>query len=834
MPDNSEQNARDRDIQQLSDEVEGLNRQIQRLHSERSEYLRVSAHQMKSPIATILFSVDTLLGDYAGRLNSKQLSVVESIRNSARNLQNLIMDILELERFRSGDIQPEEVDFTRISVEAVESLRERIREKNLIFTSDIPRTVLMVWGNKVGLQHAIHNLLENAVKYSEPGGEVSCRVSYEDTGAGGESWITAVVADSGIGIPEEDLDKVFEEFYRSPNAKRFDKNGTGFGMAIVKQVVELCGGKISLESRENEGTTVRVRLPLRRAEEAGGKEGGLQYSRRIVVVGGVAAGPKAASRARRLDPEAKITVFERGNFLAYAGCALPFYISGRLRSRRDLFKSFSGMENATQFFRDVKGIDIRNLTEVTAVDRGEKVVQYRDIPTGREGREPYDVLVLATGSEPVVPDIPGNGLNNVLPLHGVSDSENIKHALANMAREVVVMGGGNIAVETAEALTVYGARVTILEREQEILHFLDPEMGALVRNHLEHHGVRVLPGASVEAFVGEETVQTVRVNGDDIPADLVVVASGLRPETSLAGEAGLELGPTGAVAVDESLQTSDPSIFAAGDCAEVRHVVSGKPFYLPLGSIANRQGRVAGSNAAGGDQTFGPVNGTIIIRVFNVRCGKTGLNERESSESGFDPVSVYVPARDRDEFIQGSALLNTKLVADRSSRRLLGAQIVGEGDVDKRVDVVSAVIAGGGTVEKLTSIDLGYGPSYSQAIDSIQRAAHVMQNKLDGMFEGVTADQAKNMLKVKQDCVCIDVRSPGEFEEERIPGVESIPLESMRRRLDEIPRDKGILLVCDTGARSYQASLILRANGFKTVRILEGGLSMWPYQIRRE
>ncbi|MFW6180402.1 MAG: FAD-dependent oxidoreductase [Spirochaetota bacterium] len=820
------------ELERLHREVEGYRRRLERLLGERSEYLRVSAHQMKSPIATILFSVDTLLGDYTGRLNNRQLRVVESIRNSARNLQSLIMDILELERFRSGDIEREEVDFTGVAVASVEALRDRIGEKDIHFTSDIPRKVLVVSGNRVGLQHALHNLLENAVKYSREGGEVRFLMSYDEQG----SSVTAVVEDHGIGIPSDERERVFDEFYRASNARRFDKNGTGFGMAIVQQVVKLCGGSLSLESEENRGTTVTVTLPLLRVEDAPRGIGEGAGGRRIVVVGGVAAGPKAASRARRLDPEARIILFERSNFLAYAGCALPFYISGRLSSRRDLFKSFTGMENASRFFRDVKGIEIRNLTEVTAVDREGRTVRYRDLTTGREGSEPYDVLVLAPGSSPVTPDIPGRDLGNVLSLHGVADSESIKHALANMAREVIVLGGGNIAVETAEALTVYGARVTILEKQPEILPFLDREMGALVRKHLAYHGVRVLAGAAVQAFLGgdgEGMVRAVRVDGQELPADLVVVATGFRPESLLAREAGLELGHTGAIVVNDLLQTSDENIYAAGDCTEVRHAVSGKPFYLPLGSIANRQGRVAGSNAAGRRERFGPVNGTIIIRVFGLRCGKTGLNEREAREHEFDPVSVYVPAHDRDEFVPGSEVINIKLIADRSTRKLLGAQIVGMGDAAKRIDVVSSIIAAGGTVDELTGVDLGYGPFYSQAIDSIHRAAHVMDNKMSGLFTGVTADQARERIREKKSCVSIDVRTPREFEEEGIPGVESIPLESLRARLDEVPRDRSILLVCDTGARSYQASRILEANGFRDVSILEGGLRMWPYQVRR-
>jgi rhodanese-related sulfurtransferase len=286
--------------------------------------------------------------------------------------------------------------------------------------------------------------------------------------------------------------------------------------------------------------------------------------------------------------------------------------------------------------------------------------------------------------------------------------------------------------------------------------------------------------------------------------------------------------------VNEFLQTSDPHIYAAGDCAEVVHAVAGKPLYLPLGSIANRQGRVAGSNAAGLRKRFHPVTGTTVIKVFDFHFAKTGLSEVQAREHGHDPVSVYVPGLDRDSFVAGAELINIKMIADRATRRLLGVQIVGRGDVAKRIDVASAVIAHDGKVEDIISLDLGYAPSYSQAIDIIVVAAHVLDNKLDGLFEGLNAADAQSVIDARDGCSCIDVRSPQEYEEERIPGVDSIPLESLRRRIEEIPQDRGVVLVDNTGAEAYQASLILKANGYRDVSILEGGLYMWPFRINRE
>jgi NADPH-dependent 2,4-dienoyl-CoA reductase/sulfur reductase-like enzyme/rhodanese-related sulfurtransferase/two-component sensor histidine kinase len=825
----SDSDSRLNDLQQ---EVAKCRKEIERLSSERGDYLRVSAHQMKSPLATILFSIETLLGDYAGRLNSKQMRIVESIKRSTHELQSLIMDILELEKYRSGMVEAEDVDVSELCMNVLLELRDRIQEKNIRFSSEIPRKSIRTRAGGVGLRHAVYNLVENAIKYSHREGEVSVSLSYDE----GEGKIRLAVRDHGIGIPADAQRHIFEEFYRAPNARLFDKRGTGFGLTIVMQIARNSGGELKLESRENEGSVFTLVLPLAGVREVPFTSEETAKNR-IVVIGGVAAGPKAASRARRIDPNAWITVFEKENFLAYAGCALPYYIAGKLKNQRELFMKHAQFSGETEFFRDVKGIEIRNLCEVVSIDRGAKRVNCREILTDRRFSEPYDKLIIATGSTPDVPPIKGVDLQGIFVLHGITDSERIKRELAGgAAMDIIILGGGKIGIETAEAFTATGGRITIIEKEQEILPFLDVEMAALVRKQLERRGVRVITSETAKEFVGEGRVKHVLLAGSGamIPTDLVILATGFRPNASLARTAGLAIGESGAIRVDEHLMTSDDSIYAAGDCIEVMHAVSGKPFNLPLGSLAILQGRVAGTNAAGGSLRYGPVTGTTIIRVFDYNFGKTGLGEREACAAGFEPVSSYLPDFDRDPFIPEARNINLKMIADRNSRRLLGVQIAGEGDVAKRIDVASAVIAAKGTLEDIMGLDLGYTPSSSQAIDNILTAAHVLQNKLEGIFQGISPRNAKDVLKARSGCSCIDVRTPREFEEERIPGFESIPLESLRRRIDEIPTDRSALLVCETGSRSYEASLILKANGLENVRILEGGLRMWPYETARD
>jgi NADPH-dependent 2,4-dienoyl-CoA reductase/sulfur reductase-like enzyme/rhodanese-related sulfurtransferase/two-component sensor histidine kinase len=822
------------ELKSLKAQLQSYKDDLERLTRERNEYLRVSAHQMKSPLTTITFSIDTLLKEYAGRLNWKQLRIIESIKHSTTNLQNLIHDILDLEKLRAERIDLEDVDFLEICTEVVRELRSEMEEKGIDFQINIPHKYLMTRGSPTALKQVIYNLLENAVKYSHPNGEVDFTVGYDEE----ESTINCVVKDNGIGIPAEEQKRLFDEFYRAPNARIFDKTGTGFGMAIVKRVLDLCGGTIDVKSKEGEGTQIAFTLPLTKigdrivaVHERKGPH------RKIVVVGGVAAGPKAASRARRLDPDAEITLFEREHSLAYAGCALPYYISGKIKSRRDLSHAISGSYDVAEEFRRVKGIDIKNLSEVLSINRKAKSIQYRDLVTDQMYTELYDVLILATGSVPIVPDIPGKELDNIFILHGIRDAERIKFALANdIARDIVIIGGGIIGTEIADALTVSGARVTIVEQRDQILPFLDPEMAVLVEQHMVHRGIRIIKGETVRAFRGKQRVQSIQLSRTKIPANLVILAMGVQPNVGLAREARLKIGPTGAIAVNQYLQTSDPAIYAVGDCAETVHVLLEKPYYLPLGSIANRQGRIAGANATGKEYSnFGAVTGTMIFKVFDYHVAKTGLNTREVAEMGCRAVSCLVPSYDKEHFIPGAELINIKMLACSKTKRLLGVQIIGRGEVSKRIDIAALIISKKGTIDDLLSVDLGYAPAFSNAMGAIVVTANVLQNKLEGRFRGISAIEMQQLLGAKKNkTTFLDVRSAQEYDEKRIEETTSIPLENLRARVDEIPKKGPIILISDTGAEAYQAALLLQAQDFEDVRILEGGLKMWPYQISHD
>ncbi len=822
------------EIRSLKEQMNRYKDELERLTRERNEYLRVSAHQMKSPITTIIFSIDTLLKEYAGRLNWKQLRLIESIKNSTNNLQNLLHDILDLEKLRAEKMELRKVDLLQIWRLVIEDLHGKVEDKDIGLETNFPHKMLTTRGNPTALRQVLYNLLENAIKYSPQGGQVYLTVVHDNK----EGVITNVLKDNGIGIPKDVLDHVFDEFYRAPNAIIFDKAGTGFGMAIVKRVLDLCGGTIQIESSENEGTKISFTLPLLEMSDRPvvlhEKKG---PHRKIVVIGGVSAGPKAASRARRVNPDAEITLFEKEHSLAYAGCALPYYISGKIRSRRDLSKAISGTYGVEDFFRKVSGIDIKNLSEVIEIDRSNRVVHYRDLVTELIYSEPYDALIIATGSRPCELDIEGASLKNIFKLHGINDAEQIKFTIANdMARDIVIIGGGLIGTEIADALTITGSRVSIVEQTDQILSMLDPEMAALVEQYMIHKGIRIIKNETVKAFKGKEYVKLVQLSKTKLQADMVILSMGVEPNMELAQKAGLKIGETGAIAVNKYLQTSDPSIYAAGDCAESTHRLLDQPYYLPLGSIANRQGRVAGTNAARKQQqTFDPITGTVIFKVFDYHVAKTGLNEQEVRTMGCTPVSSFISENDREHFIPGSEKINIKMTACSKMKRLLGVQIIGKGDVSKRIDLAALLISKKGKVDDLLSVDLGYAPAFSNAMGAIVVAANVLQNKLEGRFMGIPANEAIDLLKHgKGHNRFIDVRNALEYEEERIEGAISIPLENLQTSIEEIPRDKALILISGTGARAYQGALILQAKGFKDVKILEGGLSMWPYRISHD
>ncbi len=552
---------------------------------------------------------------------------------------------------------------------------------------------------------------------------------------------------------------------------------------------------------------------------------------KIVVIGGVAAGPKVASKVVRLMPDAEVTIVEKDKFLSYAGCGLPYYVSGVVKTQAELMCTPVGVVRDPVFFQKVKNVRVLSRTEATKVDRAGKRVQVRSEAAGADSWLDYDKLVFATGGTPVVPPFPNVELQNIFTLHGLHDAEGIKALLAQKhARDVVIVGGGLIGVEATEALVEKGCRVTVVEMLPQILGMLDWEIAKLVEQHMEAHGVKVFTGTKVESFDGSGKVEQVVTDQGKLGADMVVLAIGVRPNVKLAKTAGLEIGTTGAIKVDQQMRTSDPDIFAAGDCVECVDLLTGKPAFVPLGSTANKQGRVAANNICGRTDTFPGVLGSMVCQVFDYSVARTGLTEAAASRQGYEVVTAMAPAPDKAHFMPTAKPLLLKLVVDKNSRRLLGAQATGPGTGDKRIDVAAMAITSGMTVDQLANADLCYAPPYAPAMDNIITAANVARNKLDGHMVGVSSMEVHRLIEEGADFVLLDVRSPVEYEQVRLPGATLIPLGELRSRVGELPKDKGIITFCKISLRGYEAALILKAAGFTGVRVLDGGIAMWPFE----
>jgi len=554
-------------------------------------------------------------------------------------------------------------------------------------------------------------------------------------------------------------------------------------------------------------------------------------SMKVVIIGGVAAGPKVASKVVRLMPDADVTIVEKGEFLSYAGCGLPYYVSGVVKKQAELMSTPVGAVRDPVFFHDVKNVRVMNRTEAVEVDRPGKRVQVRNANNGEESWLSYDKLVFATGGVPVVPPLPNVRLKNIFTLHGVRDAEGIKTLLSqNKARDVVIVGGGLIGVEATEALVEKGCRVTVVEMLPQILSILDWEIAKLVESHMESHGVKILTGTKVESFEGNERVEGAVTDRGRLPADMVVLAIGVRPNVKLAQDAGLEIGTTGAIKVDPHMRTSDPDVYAAGDCVECVDLLTGRPAYIPLGSTANKQGRVAANNICGVHDTFPGVLGSTVCKVFEYCVARTGLSEAAARSLGYEVVTAMAPAPDKAHFMPAAKPLLLKLIVDKNSRRLLGAQATGPGAGDKRIDAAAMAITAGMTVDQFANADLCYAPPYAPAMDNIITAANVARNKLDGRMVGVSPMEVHRMMDEGADFVLLDVRSPAEYEQVRLPNSTSIPLGTLRGRLDELPRDKEIIAFCKISLRGYEAELILKAAGFNNVRVMDGGIEMWPFE----
>jgi NADPH-dependent 2,4-dienoyl-CoA reductase/sulfur reductase-like enzyme/rhodanese-related sulfurtransferase len=560
-------------------------------------------------------------------------------------------------------------------------------------------------------------------------------------------------------------------------------------------------------------------------------------AKKIIVVGGSASGPKAAARARRLDYEAEITIIQKAHDLSMASCGYPYYVGGFFDDRNQLLCTPTGVIRDPVYYMKAKNINALTDTEVISIDRKAKTVRAKDLQSGKESDHPYDKLILAMGAHPRMPPVPGIDLEGITTLQSMPDADFLRKVRdEGKIRKAVVVGGGLIGIETCEALQLAGIKITVVEMLPQILMFLDWQLAKILENHVKAHAADVITDNAVAAFLsdGKGKLRGVKLaNGDEIPCELAVVAIGVVPNIAVAKAAGLDIGKRGGVLVDQYMQTSDPDIYAVGDCVEVPQRLSGENVHAPYGDLANLEGRVAGENVVRGNvSTFPGTIQTGVCKVFDFSAGSTGLKQANAEAAGYkNVVSVITSGPDRPGFM-GNRILINRMIADADTGKLLGFECIGLGDASKQIGMAAMAILGGLTVDDIVNADLPYAPPFSLAIDNIVACASALQNKLRGLMEGLSAVEVKHKLDRGEKPFIIDARSPEEWEEMRLGiGEHLIPVGAVRHRLDELPADKNheIITYCKISLRGYEAARTLAANGFTNVKVMEGGIVAWPY-----
>lgn len=556
---------------------------------------------------------------------------------------------------------------------------------------------------------------------------------------------------------------------------------------------------------------------------------------KILIVGGVALGPKAASRCKRLMPDAEVTLVDENVYISYGGCGIPYYVSGEVQNLDDLRATPYHTIRDPEFFRAMKGVTVRNQTRALSIDRAAKTLLVKDVISGKEEKLPYDKLVLATGASPRVPPVEGKDLKNVLSLTRLEAADAIRTACQEgKVNEAVIVGGGFIGLEAAVALAdMWGVKVSVVEMMDQILPgVLSHSLARMAEHDCVSHKVDVYTSEKVLKLEGKDgAVSKVVTDKRELPAQLVIFAAGFIPNGRLAKDAGLDVAPFGAVVVDEHMRTSDPAIYAGGDCVAIRNIITDKLGYLPLGSMANRQGRVIGTNLAGGDATFPGYVGTWAVKLFEMSFCGTGLTVERARKEGYNAVGVSVEQLDRAHFYPEKNMMSLELVVDKPTRRVLGIQgACSAGDALKaRVDAVAGVLQyARPTVEDISNLEVSYAPPFASAMDVVNVVGNVADNVLAGRFKPVTGDQFMELWKNRDQnhIFFIDARpaKAGQAVQARHPEWHSIPLEEIAARINEVPRDRPVALICNTGLRAYDSLLILARNGITDVVNSTGGM----------
>ena len=539
---------------------------------------------------------------------------------------------------------------------------------------------------------------------------------------------------------------------------------------------------------------------------------------KYLIIGGVAGGATVAARLRRMDEKAEIILFEKGEYVSYANCGLPYYIGNIIPDREQLFvQTAQGITSRYE-------VDIRIKSEVTSIDRDAKKVEVKDLSSGEIYSESYDKLIMSPGAEPLKPPVPGIENKCIFTLRNVPDTDRIKeHIKSNSVRSAIVVGGGFIGLEMVENLRHLGVKVDLVEMAPQVMAHLDYSMASIVHLELKAKGVRLHLGKSIEEFRSSGSYVEAILKGEkSIFADMVIWSIGVKPDVSLAKRAGLEIGITGGIKVNQYMQTSDLNIYALGDAVEVTHLVSGKPALIPLAGPANKMGRIVADNIVlGNKSTYAGSIGTGIAKVFDLTVASTGMSGKWLEREGIPHIDSYTHSASHAGYYPNALPLSVKITFSPDNGKLFGAQVVGFEGVDKRVEMFASVIKSGGTIYDLMELEHAYAPPFSSAKDPVNMAGFVADNVLSGRMKIVTWRDIEKLNP--QNDLLLDVRTSEENKDASIPGSLNIPVDELRLRLDEIPDNKRIIIYCAVGLRGYLASRILTQNGFSNVYNLSGG-----------
>jgi len=564
-------------------------------------------------------------------------------------------------------------------------------------------------------------------------------------------------------------------------------------------------------------------------------------SENIVIIGAVAVGPKSGCRFKRLRQDGNVTLIDQDEIISYGGCGIPYFVSGDVSDESELRSTSFHMVRDKTFFEDDKGVTALPATKALKIDRDNKTVRVQE-RDGSEKDMPYDKLVIGVGTKPRELNIPGTSLKNVFRVGNMHDALQIKQMVtAGQVEKAVVIGAGFIGLEMAEALAdMWQIDTTVVEYCDQIMPgFVSRNFSTMAQRTMEEEGVKFYLGESVEAIDGDDAVQSVKTNKRTLDTDMVILAVGVTPNTDIAREAGLEIAPGGFIKVNDKMQTSDPDIYAGGDCVEIKNLITGKPGFFPLGSMANRQGRVIGTNMAGGNGVFKGAVGSFVVKTFDMALAGAGLSIETARKEGFDAISVQVSQFDRAHFYPEKEIIYLELVVDQKTRRVLGIQ--GFGGVGSgmfaRINAVASILQYHPTVDAISNLELAYSPPFASAMDIINALGNATENYLDGNYVPMEQDEFETNWSNLNDSECffLDCRAYADASvfEKKYPEIwKSIPHNELLKRLDEVPKDKKLILVCNTGVRSYEAQINLKAKGFEnTVSVGAGIASLKQYGL---